>query len=422
MTKESPYGMNRPKHHINSPKAAYWNPGSTAVLPGVPDDVMEIDELAPQRPYDSMRFDFKVEDVKGSDLLRYYGGKYGGISALSIGNVEGTGILAGHSKDSNCRVAWRSVSLPPDVQLIKSTESNRKMNKDEPPSADDANENDQAVETANNEMKTEENNDFGQSSPSEESNLEPASNAATINDEPRESAPTTFNMKDSREWLGGGEFQGLVYIKLGDLPAARRIKARTTMIGLDARRLGWLDPSIQITLSKSPRLNTSLDSYFTGVMYQRPIIPPGADKVPRTPRMELLGADGALAVRNLAMNEIEFPKPLTGSFSFSSSDFSMSLKEVSDSIPSASSRNGISADRKNTQIHDSEMNLLNTPKVSSIGDELTVSASLQGEANITFRRAKSEMVASLSKDKRSGHQIANIFARGVPIQDFLGTD
>lgn len=422
MTKETPYGMKRPVHHKNSPKAKYWNPESTLLLPEVPNDVMEIDEFAPQRPYDSMRFDFKVQDVNGPDLLTYYGGKYGGISAMSIGTVEGTGVMAGHAKDANCRVLWRSVSAPPEVQMRGEKYVSSAVRLKDFDIIDAKVRDARPIETSEGETTGNDEKKLEQSEVERDADTNPPG-TGRLKKKTTKSRPLAPFKRDAREWLGGGEFQGLVYIKLGDLPAARRIKARTTVKSLDARRLGWADDTIRSSLEKSPKLDTSLDSYFTGVMYQRAIIPPGTDQVPRTPRMELLGVDGALAVRNLKVNQVAFPKPMTGSFSFSSSDFSMSLKEPSQEQNASNSRTKIQVSKDNRK---NETNGFSKPQnskeKSSQGDELTVSASLHGSANITFRRGKSEMVASVNKDDRSGHQIADVFARDMKVEDFLGSD
>ncbi len=427
MTKATPYGVNRLTHHSNSPKAAYWNAGATETLPPLPEDDLEIDDHAPYRPYDSMRFDFKVHDVNGSDLLRFYGGKYGGMAALSVGTVEGSGILAGHSKDANCRVIWRSVSPPPAVALRNLEE----------PIPDDA------PISGNNEklpdVPDDERDGLALSKPEEPNGSTPghhvlnsdqapsAANEQTTNPalEPANESTfgTTFNLSDSRDSLGGGEFQGLVYIKLGDLPAARRVKVRTIVKGLDARRLGWMDETFQGSLSQVPLLDTSVDSYFKGVMYQRPIIPPGCTEVPRTPRMELLGADGALAVRKLSMNNVNFSKTMAGSFSFSTSDFSMSLKEISRNRQPPSTSPELNPQKESTSggISPTEKPESPSSTTTGFGDELTVAASLKGEAQLRLRQRKTEIVVSVSTD-RSRHQIVDIFARRVAIQDFLGAD
>lgn len=416
MTKETPYGTSRPTHHVNSPKAEYWNPDSTGALQPLPVDELEIDDHAPHRSYDSMKFEFEVQDVNGSDLLRFYGGKYGGISAVSVGTVEGSGVLAGHAKDANCRVSWRSVSPPPTIPLREEDEKvHEKMTQFK----------EEVVEpTAAADEPVEQSDETIPSLEKEQPESCEAEGGDTA-DDPQEPPPDTtlrgdFTVPESNDYLGGGDFQGLVYIKLGDLPAARRVKVRTMVKGLDARRLGWADKSLQSSLGQLPNLNTSVDTFFKGVMHQRPIIPPGSTEVPRTPRMELLGADGALAVRRLTINDMDFAKTMAGSFSFSTSDFSMSLKEtVSDERPPVQ-QDDEAASLDSLPPSDSSTDSLPST-FPALGDELTVSASLKGDAILRLRQRKAEVVASVSTD-RSNHQVADVFARRIAIQDLMGDD
>lgn len=377
MTKDSPYGIRQKVHSSRSPKALYWNPeadssGSPPLHPE-PVDEFEIDEHAPCRPYDSMRFDFEVTDVHGGDLLRYYGGVYGNKAAQSIGLASGKGIIAGHVKDANCRAVWKSTSPPPPIAL-NSTDLPESKSTD--------------IAVAGNaaEMRN------------------PTQPENGVKQEPGE-----LRSRNSQSMLGGGEFKGLVYLKLGDLPEARRVKVRTTVKNFDARRAGWADPYLRKALKNAPLLQASADTYFKGVMYQRPLIPPGQFKVPRTPRMELLGADGALAVRKLNLNNVRFEKVMNGSFSFSTSDFSLSLKEVT----------GKFANRKDQAPDANERELPRA--VLNLQDELTLAASLKGKANLRFCRGSSEITASVVRDKQ-GQQLADLFARNVAVQEFVGED
>lgn len=360
MTKDSPYGISQPVHSPRSPKALYWNPSreqrDVRPLKPLPRDELEIDEEAPYRPYDSMRFDFKAVDLKGGDLLRCYGGEYGLMAVESVGLVSGEGVLAGDAKDANCRVLWRSTSLPPPVSL-----------------------------------------NFSESTDSEGAGgTEPKVSKMQKKGSDRVRPGKAIDETTDSSMLGGGDFRGLVYIKLGDLPEARRVKVRTTVKNFDARRAGWADPQLRSGLRNSPLMDVSMDTYFIGLMFQRTIIPAGQTKVPRTPCMELLGVDGALAVRNLSVNNVRFQNTMNGTFSFSASDFSLSLKDVT----SSSSGSTVQAAAEN---------------------ELTIAASLKGKANLCFRLGSSEMVASVSKDEQN-RQVANVFARNVAIQDFVGDD
>lgn len=389
MTKESPYGITQAEHSPRSPKALYWNPNSrpqiVSPLRPLPRDELEIDEQAPFRPYDSMRFDFKVVDVNGGDLLKFYGGEYGQMAMEAVGLVSGEGVVAGHAKDANCRAVWRSTTPPPPVQLLAEGWKGSDGGKTLATKLSDSNEVPQRSETRRSGEGPLGNNQGGTAGP--QASMTPESN-------------------DSM--LGGGDFRGLVYLKLGDLPDARRVKVRTAVKNFDARRAGWTDPYLRKILAHSPLLEVSMDTYFKGVMSQRPILMPGQNKTSRTPRMELLGADGALAVKNLTMNNVRFENVMSGSFSFSISDFSMSLKEVVRKTAGMTDRGeDFSSEADRTQAREQ--------------NELTVAASRKGTANLCFRLGSSEMIASVSKNEQD-HQTAAFFARNVVIEDFVGDD
>lgn len=378
MTKESPFGISKDVHSPRSPKALYWNPDSdpsaSPSLEPPPKDPMEIDEQAPFRRYDSMRFDFQVTDVDGGQLLKNYGGEYGAMAMNSVGLVSGEGVLAGHLKDANCRVLWRSTTPPPQI-LLK-----------------DANEN---LNTST-------------SRQGESHRGSPRSHGKHKTDDNSSAAQVSESTNSNENALGGGNFRGLVYIKLGDLPEARRVKARTIVKNFDARRAGWADKSLRIYLSQSPVLDTTVDTYFKGVMFQREILPPGVKKMPRTPQMELLGMDGALAVKKLGVNDVKFNSIMSGSFSFSSSDFSLSLKELPPTRKSRKDDGSPPTDsREDVGTHEPNLN------------ELTVAASRKGEGNICYRRGDSEIVASLKRNAQR-KQMATLFTRNVAIQDFVG--
>lgn len=386
MTKESPFDIRQERHSKRSPKAPYWNEGveRPKALPLPPADVMEIDEHAPFRQYDSMRFDFKVTDVSGGDLLRFYGGNNGAIAAKSIGVVSGEAILAGHLQDANCRVLWRSITPPPSVSLSDDeSKSPKSVSRKE--------------EQALNNSKTPSIRDKSKEIDREES-------ANQEDDAMVETGETKTST------LGGGSFNGLVHLKLGDLPEARRVKLRTVVKGLDARRAGWDNLELRKLLKHSPMLEASADTFFKGVMYQRPILPRGVKKKPRTPSMELLGADGALVVKKLTLNDVSFNKILNGSLSFSSTDFSMSLKETQ-------GKRG--TDEKKLESRISEKKQETVTEATTSSDEVTVSISLKGEGKFCFRRGKTEILASLSKDEQK-RQVASLTSKNVLIQDFVG--
>lgn len=377
MTKESPFDIREEQHSDRSPKAEYWNEneGRRKILPPLPSDALEIDEFAPFREYDSMRFEFAVSSVKGGDLLRFYGGDYGEIASKSVGLVNGEGIIAGHMEDANCRFFWRSVSPPPSVFLTESKP-------DQPLPGRDG---------------TSSNNDKSK-------NIESMSTAISL------PIGRKAVEQDTSE-LGGGSFNGLVHLKLGDVPEARRIKMRTVVKGFDARRAGWEDDELRKFLKQSPLLESSADTFFKGVIFQRPILPPGAKKMPRTPVMQLLGADGALAVKRLTLNDVSFQNILSGSFSFSTSDFSMSLKEVHD-------KRGTEEKKLESTIS-KEVELPNEPPPSMPLDEISISASLKGEGMFRFRVGNAEIDASFSTDEQK-RRIASLTTKNVLFQDIVG--
>lgn len=388
MTKESPYGISQKAHNPRSPKAVYWNPSSqqskVPLLQPLPDDELEIDEQAPCRPYDSMRFDFKAVDISGGDLLYYYGGEYGKMATKAIGLVSGEAVLAGHAEDANCRVVWRSTTPPPPVSLgPKAQEKGQPEDK-------------RIIErVAAKEIPAK--ND-------EEDLLEKDSERK---EKLHEQLQSLDDAKKGENMLGGGDFRGLMYIKLGDLPEARRLKVRTTVNNFDARRVGWSDPELRKGLAHAPLLNVSVDTYFKGTTAQRALFPPEVSKAPHTPVMELLGADGALAVKDLSVNNVKFDKIMNGSFSFSTSDFSLSLKEIKNEAQKG--RGKKADDQANANADLNEL------------DELRLTASLKGEGDFCFRLGDAEIVALLTKDEQR-HQVGSLFARNVVLDDFLGND
>lgn len=386
MTKESPYGISQKEHSLRSPKSLCWKSSSKhriLLLPPLPRDALEIDEQAPFRPYDSMRFDFTVTDVDGSILIKQYGGAHGKMASESIGLVSGDGVLAGHMEDPNCRVTWKSTTPPPFIHLnVKSPDSIGERNIDSAPPKEKRRE-DKVVETSK-KVKSVSNED--------------------IHSRPQLLAKTGEKITDDS--FGGGDYRGLVYIKLGDLPDARRVKIRTVVKNLDARRLVWADPALQKSVAHAPHLKLSMDSYFKGVMSQRPTTILGENINPRTPRMELLGVDGALAVRNLTLNNIKFESIMSGSFSFSVSDFSLSIKQVAGSTMDKAANGRRSVPRNE---------VADTKSV----DELTIAASVKGTADFCFRHGNSEVVTSVSRDEQS-HRRAVLFARNFAIEDFVG--
>eukprot|EP00178_Gracilaria_changii_P001727 TRINITY_DN12417_c0_g1_i1.p1 TRINITY_DN12417_c0_g1~~TRINITY_DN12417_c0_g1_i1.p1 ORF type:complete len:2024 (+),score=274.42 TRINITY_DN12417_c0_g1_i1:261-6332(+) len=392
MTKPSPFGISRDEHSPRTPKALYWNPdvdqSKTPPLPPPPEDPLEIDDYAPFRPYDSMMFNFKVSDVDGGNLLKWYGGAYGRMATKAVGLVSGEGVLAGHAKDANCRVVWKSTTSPPEVLL------NPKASK----SASDA----YALVAATGAKNDDEDKRKGNSGLAPDGKADGKADESVVPADNRDqSSPFPHS-----SFLGGGSYRGLVYIKLGDPLEARRIKVRTIVKGFDARRAGWSDNQLRVVLRHTPLLETSADTYFKGVMFQRPILSPGVTSMPRTPRMELLGVDGALAVRKLSLNDVVFPDIMTGSFSFSVSDFSISLKE---------------RDVKNRKAPVSTNERLSSNgKTHGNLDELTLSASLKGNAFLRLRLGSTAADADISRNEQ-GDVVAVVSSENLKIHNFIGS-
>lgn len=389
MTKPSPYGISRDEHSPRSPKAVYWNPEiDRAKVPPItplPEDPLEIDEHSPMRPYDSMMFNFKVSNVDGGNLLKWYGGQYGGMATKSIGMVSGEGVLAGHAKDANCRVVWKSSGAPPEVLL--NPEQRKLVSANTP----------LVSRSLPEELQSE-----TQSRVSNE--VQSAEAVTPARDLTKD--PNAANTGSGSGSLGGGDFRGLVYLKLGDPPEARRVKLRTIVKGFDGRRAGWADDKLRSLLRHSPLLELSADTYFKGLMFQKPILPPGTTRMPRTPRMELLGADGALAVRDLSLNDTVFPEIMTGSFSFSASDFSLALKDrivhgAVDGRDATMKSNGKAATDKKP-------------------NELTISASIKGNANMRLRNRSAEAKVSLSKNDNEDI-IAAVRVRNLLLHELMGS-
>lgn len=405
MTKDNPFDIKREQHCKRNPKAEYWNKDSdpSKSLPALPIDIMEIDEFAPYRQYDSMTFNFRASDVNGGDLLKYFGGEYGQMAIKSIGRVSGECVLAGHLKDSNCRVFWKSVSPPPNVFLANVGEEPQLTPsvKVSPPLKD----NSSRVSNENVGINSHSTPSWSGSHASLLSD-----NKAPVEAQPDAHGflPDLSDMIDSK--LGGGDFNGLVYLKFGDPPEARRVKVRTIVKEFDARRAGWGSDVYSKTLRHTPLLRTSMDTFFKGVMFQRPILPPNTLKMPRTPRMKLLGVDGALAVRKFSMNNICFENVLSGSFSFGTSDFAMSLKEVRSPVRTEEDHWNLTSG--GTHVH-SEQFLVNPV------DQITIAASLKGEGNIHYHNGDSKIVASLSKDKNN-RQVVKVTSRNIAARDLFG--
>lgn len=400
MTKESQFGISSEEHNPRSPKAAYWNEvaGSNraTLLRPIPEDELEIDELAPFRPYDSMLFKFEATDIHGEDMFTHYGGEYGAMASKAIGLISGKGVIAGDIEDSNCRVVWRSTSPPPEIPLVGKISRPVVMH-----------------EAPESPVLDKEGNNG--SNPGEIP-LQNDSEANARGYEKKRSFASKgiVESTDRPTMLGGGDFRGLVYVKLGDLPEARRIKVRTLAKGFDARRAGWSDMQLQKILAHCPLLETSVDSFFKGVMLQREIVLPGNTRKPRTPRLELLGIDGALAVKKLSVNNVKFDSILNGSFSFSASDFSMSLKEALPSEQVIQDPTKIDAFSERKKVDEPGLE-------KRLRDEITISVSLKGPSSIILRRGNSELAGSLSKDLQE-HQIVNLFSKNIYLQELLGED
>lgn len=387
MTKDNPWDIKQEKHSERSPKSQYWNgdPNSKTGLPPVPSDPVEIDEFAPFRHYDSMRFDFRISELDGGKLLGYFGGDYGAKASKSVGLVSGEVVIAGDLEDANCRVLWHSVGDPPEVFLSQSRSEPEKL----------------LIEKASQSIQSDERNILKPSTPSDET----SNNSSQEPDNAISRA-----IIDPRSRLGGGSFKGLIHLKLGDPPEARRVKARMIIENFDARRAGWADAELRKSVALLPLLETNADFFFKGFMFQRPIIPQGATMLPRTPEMELLGMDGALAVKTLAVNKANYNTIMSGSFSFSTSDFAMSLREICLANKNEVEQWGSDAVLK----IDSQRN---QPKDRS--NELAISASVKGEGNFVYRNGNQEAAGSLIKDEQ-GRKKMTLSCSNFVLQDIFG--
>lgn len=350
MTTPNEYDLVKEVHHERNPKAIYWNKSvNTAAppLPAIPVDEFEVDEMAAVRPYDSMVFYFSASGLNGESLLLHFGGDYGERARKAIGTIEGDCVIAGHAKDGNCRVSWRSVSDPPRMSL------------------------------------------------------EDASSRAEVVSKSEENQQ---NFESSQD-LGGGTFKGLAYLKLGDRPEARRVKVRTIVKGLDCRRLAWSIPEFRRHIFAFPLLDTSMDTYFTGILTQQRQLPYQSANRYRSRRMDLLGADGALAVRSLSVNNITFDNVLSGSFSFSKTDMSMSLKQVQ-----SLTDQGRNVERYSERDSD-ERDV----------DEIGMTSSVRGNTLLTVKSSGMAVNAVLGPLSDLS-QIAKLRLRNVNIQDLTGDD
>jgi TamB, inner membrane protein subunit of TAM complex len=434
MTKITPYDILTPtEHHPNNPKASV---ASSDELPPLPKDEMEIDPHAPSRPYDSMRFDFAVRDVPGGNVLSWYGGPQGSLAAASIGIVEGDAVLAGHAKDANCRALWRSVSAPPTVLLA-----------DEPPPESDGG----AVEDGAARINVFVRNRMGMISEAQ-SVLKSFALAKKVEVSDR----TTVGKFPGSDRLGGGNFQGAIFLKMGDLPAARRVRMRTTIHGFDLRRLAWGDTEKRDYLANCPSLVFSADSYYKGVLQQR-LLPvfEGSNENPRTPQAELVGIDGAIAVRELRLNNFRFRSNLTGSLRTNMKDLNLILEErrtsaVDEKVATATRDLDSTASREGNRSSNSpKLNEEKSPttdpqeslqnhspprhrfdheqRASRSGrkasaetqDELRVSVSETGESFLSIRRDRAEVVFSVRSDDLN-NRILSLFAREVGMDDIFG--
>lgn len=387
MTKDNPWDIKQEKHSERSPKAQYWNagPDSFIELPPTPSDPIEIDDFAPFRQYDSMRFDFQVSELDGGKLLEYFGGDYGAKAAKSVGLVSGEVVIAGDLEDANCRVLWRSVGDPPEIFLSQNRSGRGN------PSQENVNQNNQSNES----------NLAKPNSPPNKTSLESLQGRDN---------PLSRAIIDPRSRLGGGSFKGLVHLKLGDPPEARRVKARTIVENFDARRAGWVDPELRKFLALSPLLESNTDFFFKGFMFQRPVIPQGSATLPRTPEMELLGMDGALAVKTFAVNKAKYDSIMSGSFSFSTSDFSMSLREVRlDDETEADQWEP----NPEPQIDDQKNDFQDR------ANELMISASVKGEGKFLYRNGNQEIAASLVTDEQKGQKLT-LSSSNFVLQDIFG--
>lgn len=425
MTKVTPYGMSRPSHHPRSPKAQHWNSEeSTSIeLPSIPVDDLDIDLHAPGRPYDSMRFDFKAEGLRGSDLLRWYGGEYGLKARTSLGLVDGHAIIAGHAKDANCRAFWRSVCSPPKVLLNRRSWVQEVLDKN--------------TEVAEQESKSKEHEDIEIYDVVSRSPLDVVKHLLKSSCKGKSSVPAD-SVRSSEipgsSSLGDGSFHGVVFVKMGDLPAARRIKMRTTVTAYDTRRLVWCDPTLKSKLASAPLMNISCDAYFKGILKQR-LLPLRKGQNRRTPSFELHGAEGALAVKNLVINKMKFGESLTGQFQFSDDDFALNLQErgTGTAYNTAEGEKFSVEPGKESQGRDRERGVPRNPpavetngetrlphsKVKVSGDEIRVKASRSGHGYASVRQDEAEIVVSLT-DNALRNRILSVFVRELSFDRLLG--
>lgn len=231
--------------------------------------------------------------------------------------------------------------------------------------------------------------------------------------------------------LGGGDFSGVVHLRLGDPPAARRVKINTVVRGFDARRLAWhLDPaaggrsaaaaagaaaasppaaaaaaataSVRDTLGRLPPLSISAESCFAGVLQERLLIPPGATALPRSPESELVSADGALALRRLRFNGVAFPSTLRGTVRASADTFGITLVDAH--------RRGAGAPAAAA------------PRPDQPGDLIRVTAAVPaGEATLTIRRGRAAFHARLIAPAGLPSAHLSVDARAVDIGALSGT-
>lgn len=393
MTKENEWNIRSEQHSERNPKALYWNGDvlTRKPVPPHPTDIMEIDEYAPCREYDSMMFTFHASKVDGGNLLYHFGGEYGVLAQKSVGRLSGEAVIAGHMKDANCRVLWKSIGPPPNVPL--SSHRTEAAIED-------------VMETKSSKKRIAQNIEISTAGKT-------IKKPTTLIDSLSDAGQTTNEPDDQGSKLGGGDFSGLVYLKLGDSPEARRVKVRTIVQGFDARRAGWEDKELRNILGNTPHLNTSMDTFFKGVMFQQPILEPGTTQLPRTPRMKMLGVDGAVAVRGLKMNGVCFKDVLSGSFAFGTSDFSMSLKQVETKVKTEEDHWDLAEEDRKDVAYEKKDASYAKPL-----DQLKVSLSLSGEADVEFRRGDSEIIGTLRKDEDK--HIGSMMCKNIVIQDFFG--
>jgi TamB, inner membrane protein subunit of TAM complex len=424
MTKITPFDMSRPVHHQNSPKAAFWNPDSphSGELSPPPTDEFELDLNAPSRPYDSMLFTFQARNIPGSNLLQYYGGENGLIAKKSVGLVHGDAVLAGHAKDANCRAFWNTVSKPPTVRLS----SQRVTDGDH-----DAG----RIAMQNVEMDESESGQGTEIFHRESNVLFNEIKDLIRGDVPlgvvQDTSAATPMLYPGSDALGGGEFQGVVFLKLGDLPSARRIKMRTTIRNFDVRRVAWGKTGMKQYLASSPTLEASIDSYFRGVLHQQAM---PNDKHPRTPHNMLLGAEGALAIKDLRLNKMGFSKTLTGSFECGAGGLNVKLSQREPLAPLNSPRSGQRNTSRPRKMRDETIGSSSGshtsrqpgnredsggPSLLVPGDEICLSSSRNSSFALSARRNRTELMASF--ENLSGNTaFLKLFARELDLDEILG--